>query len=898
MALSEGTKLGPYEILALLGAGGMGEVYRARDSRLERTVAIKVLNSQLVATPEVRARFDREAKVISQLQHPHICVLHDVGHHSGTDYLVMEFLEGESLAARLRHGPLRTEELLKIATQIADALDKAHRAGIVHRDLKPANVMITRSGAKLLDFGLAKAATMGAAVRAGDASSVFSHALTRTNPASPLSSAGTVIGTVQYMSPEQIQGAEADARSDIFAFGLLLYEMATGKHAFEGKTQASVVGKILAVDPPALSLVQPATPKELSRLVHLCLEKDPDERFQNAHDLKLQLESIATASDVAGSVTNRTSRSFTVGWIATAIIALIAIAAAAYFARDALQPKPVLRSMLLPPENVVFHTSGVGGGVPALSPDGSKLAFVGLDDKNGAMLYVRQLDSETAQPLAGTQDAGFPFWSPDSQNIGFFAAGKLKRVSAAGGPVQELADASSPARGGSWNANGIIIFSAGAARVLRQVAAAGGTVSMVSKTTARDAKFGEIDHDWPYFLPDGKHFLFWASGAPHSAVCVGELGSLDHKVLFENGSAAVYANGYLLFERNAMLMAQPFNLRKLATAGDVAPISQDVISLTGVAGRGVFSVSMNGLLVFQGGQFAAVWPLTWYSRDGKSLGNLGAPARYRAPVISPDGSRVAVVNTGTAESAGDIWVFDLVRGTQMRLTFDGNSSFPTWSADGKKIFYLNYTPNSDAERVLYTRAADNSSPEEKVVDVGLAAYSSISADGRYMAIMRSGGKTLFDIWGLDLSGDRKLFPVLQSPFQDVVPELSPDGKWLAYVNNESGRNEVYITSFPKAAAKWQVSVSGAVRPRWRGDGKELFFSVGTTGIMAVDVTTTGNSVTLGTPHLLFHANMQSGPLGQYDVTRDGKKFLVNSQNTQGGPNPLTLVTNWTSELQR
>ena len=625
MALGAGHRLGPYEIVCELGAGGMGEVYRARDTRLERTVAIKVLNSQIVASPEARGRFEREAKVISQLQHPHICVLHDVGSDNGTDFLVMEYLEGESLSDKIRRGPLPLADVLKMGIEIADALEKAHRAGIIHRDLKPGNVMLTKSGAKLLDFGLAKPLASGvAATGKGSAASVFA-AMTTSSPATPLSSAGTVVGTVQYMAPEQIQGMEADARSDVFAFGALLYEMVTGKRAFEGKTQASIVGQILAVTPPPITTLQPVTPAALSRLVTACLEKD--------HDVKMRLKEIAEgeATPVAATPARGGQRSL---WFAAAAVTLALATACGYFAYVATRPKQVLRSTLLPPEKSFFVTTPPDSGVPVLSPDGTRIAFVARDSKGVLAVYVRALNSLTAQPLAGTAGAIHPFWAPDSRNLGFFADGRLKRIDANGGPAQELAMADR-GRGGAWGPDGTILFSPSINDPLMRVPAGGGPATPASKMAP-----GEVGHRWPSFLPDGKHYIFWARGDKPS-ICIGSLDSTEHQKLLENGTNAVYASpGYLLFVRDESLMAQRFDANKLSTVGEAVPIANHV-SINGASFRGVFSISDTGVLVYQSGGGSGGWQMQWTGRDGKVLSTIEGQNTYLEPSISPDGKRVA-----------------------------------------------------------------------------------------------------------------------------------------------------------------------------------------------------------------------------------------------------------------
>jgi eukaryotic-like serine/threonine-protein kinase len=609
MALTSGTRLGPYEIESPLGAGGMGEVYRARDTRLERTVAIKVLNAQLVGSTELRARFEREAKIISQLQHPHICVLHDVGTEGPIDYLVMEFLQGESLADRLTKGPLAPDQVLSVAIEIAEALEKAHRAGVVHRDLKPGNVMLTKGGAKLLDFGLAKPliATVVPGTGNGNSPSVFAAASTQTidapSPVTPLSTAGAVIGTVQYMSPEQIQGLEADARSDIFSFGVMLFEMVTGKRAFEGKSQASIAAQILAVDPPSVSTLRPQTPPGLDRVVRLCLDKDPDERIQSAHDLKLQLQAIAEAPLVTTqSAAAVPARRPWLPWVAAAVLAMATLAFALAYWQSPRAPQVSIHSHILPPEKTTFLLAGTVAGPPMLSPDGRRVAFVAKDADGKQMLWIRPLNSAVAQPMSGTEGAAFPFWSADSHYVAFFAGGKLNKLDAGGGPPQALCDAPS-GRGGTWNSTGTIVFTPDNVLGLSRVDAAGGTSVVL---TTPDA--GENSHRWPDFLPDGNHFLYFAHGstAAESSIYLAALDSKDRKLLLRNASNAIYAApGYLLFVRDNTLMAQGFNLRSLAVEGEAKPVA-DHVAVNTETWRSILTASANGELLYQHGAQSAL----------------------------------------------------------------------------------------------------------------------------------------------------------------------------------------------------------------------------------------------------------------------------------------------------
>ena len=904
MALSSGTKLGPYEIQSPLGAGGMGEVYRARDTRLDRTVAIKVLNANLVGSPELRARFDREARIISQLQHPNICVLHDVGQEGPIDFLVMEFLQGELLADRLRKGPLPTDQVLTIAIEVSDALEKAHRAGVVHRDLKPGNVMLTKSGAKLLDFGLAKplGATVTAGGSSGNSHSVLAAALTNTVPSpsagSPLSTAGAMIGTVQYMSPEQIQGTEADARSDIFSFGVMLYEMVTGKRTFEGKTQAVIVGQILAVDPPSVSAVRPETPPGLERVIRLCLDKDPDERIQTAHDLKLQLQAVeetASRTSTATATTTASARQNWLPWAATAVFAIAAIALALVVYQSQSKPQVSVHSYILPPEKAAFALGGNAAGAPVLSPDGLRLAFAAKDENGKQMLWIRPMNSAVAQPMTGTENASYPFWSPDSRYVGFFTPGKLNKIDASGGPPQPLCDAQA-GRGGTWSRDGVIVFSPDATMGLERVDAAGGT-----PVTLTTPSIDETSHRWPQFLPDGRHFLYLAHGATkaQSSIYAASLDGKERRLLVRNETNGIYAApGYLLFVRDNSLIAQKFNAGNLSLEGEAKPIT-DHVAVNEDVYMGVMTASANGELLYQHGGSAGGSQLAWYDGSGQP-GPLVVPetAEYFNPALSPDGSKLAVA----IESNGtqDIWVIDVARHTKTRITFGPQyGSRPVWWPDGKSIFYsAGPAGNPDA---LVRQNADGTGAKETLLEspgVSMLAFS-VSPDGRYIVFMRRDlqTKTGWDIWAMPLFGDRKPFPVVSTSFSDVTPALSPDGKWLAYANDESGRYEVYIQPFPSGAGRWQVSTNGGAEPTWRNDGKELMYDA-IQQLMAVDVKPNGNAFELGTPHVLFKTSTVPGPSGAYTVSGDGKKFVLNAISAQAITEPFTLVTNWTADLKQ
>ncbi len=904
MALTQGTKLGPYEINSPLGSGGMGEVYRARDTRLGRDVAIKVLPAHLSSDPDLRQRMEREGRAISSLNHPHICTLHDVGSQDGVDFLVMEHLEGETLADRLRRGAMPLEEALQITIKIADALDKAHARGIVHRDLKPANIMLTKNGPKLMDFGLAKPApglssTSGAGSLTPSTPTMSAAALS--GSADPLTQKGTVVGTFQYMAPEVLQGAEADARSDIFSFGCVLYEMFTARRAFEGKSQFSVLGAILDKEPDRISAVMPNSPPRLDETVWRCLVKNPDQRYACMHDVRIQLEALAEASPQAAAIPAESlkPRGSRLPWLVAAIATLLALSLAAAYIFQAPKPAPVVRSSILPPAGTAFVTMLPASGPAVLSPDGTRLAFTARDEKSKVLLYVRSLTSLTAQPLPGTEDATYPFWSPDSREIGFFIPGKLEKINAAGGPPQNVCDAIS-GRGGAWGQDGVIVFTPYATQTLFRVSAAGGTPEPASKL---DASRVENSHRWPSFLPDGKHFLYWARssrGAQENSLFVGELGSLQAKPLMKSESMAVYASGHLLFMRGQSLMAQPFDPRRIELSGEPVPIAEHV-AVNGATAYPLFSASHTGALIYQSGETSGGWNLLWFDRDGKQTGAIPQVDRYLSPALSPDGSRLAVMIFAGSLGIGDIWIFDLARGTGTRLTFGGEShTAATWSSDGKTIYYAS---NLKGSSHIYAKAADGSGPERVVLETSdmVEIPDSTSGDGRYLVYHRrdqSKNETGYHLWAIPLSGDGKPFPVVQDAFDEGSAAVSPDGKWMTYQSNESGRREVYITAFPARGAKWQVSTNGGTSARWRRDGKELFFLDPTDKIVAVDVNASGNAVQLGTPHDLFQTVGIQREYGPFDVTADGKKFVLNSGNLKEGSEPFTLVLNWPADLKK
>jgi eukaryotic-like serine/threonine-protein kinase len=886
MALSAGSRLGPYEIVSPLGEGGMGEVYRARDTRLDRTVAVKILNAQVVNAAGVRQRFEREAKVISQLQHPHICTLHDVGSESGTDFLVMEYLEGETLSSRVRKGPLGADQVLKIAIEIAAALETAHRAGVIHRDLKPANVMLTKGGAKLLDFGLAKPLTAAAGAAEPSSASVFSAALTMSSPASPLSTAGTIVGTVQYMSPEQISGQEADARSDIFAFGVLLFEMITGKRAFDGKTQASVVGAILAVEPPPVSALQPSTPRALDRVVRICLSKDPEERFQSVHDLKLQLEAIAEAGEAVAGIPPRAAGRERMAWIAAAAAIVVMLLLAGWLLFRPAPPARVLRSTLLPPKDVRIAPTEI-----ALSPDGTRVAFIG-ETGGSRSIYMRLLSSTDSHPVSQTDGASYPFWSPDGQWLGFFADAKLKKVDLSTGGSLVLADAAG-GRGGSWGADNTIIFAAGPTGALTSVPASGGAVSPA--TTPIE---GNTSERWPQYLPGGRYLLYWVAyqrttgsvSADPTDKKTGEylldLKTKQSRLLLQTDSGAIYASGYLLYIWQNNLMTQRFDPDSGKLSGTPTLVTQRV-AYDSDRWIGGFSASADGLLALVSGEQLLPSQLTWVDRTGKTVGQLTPPGIYYWPALSPDDKHIAfATNVGRQTS---IWTLDVERGTKTRFTFDDTlDGYPTWSPDGKQIAYATSGPFD-----LLLKNSSGIGAAEKVANNSTVLFPQGwgSAGILYFGAENPTTAALY----LYSPADKK---AKKLPVTGTIEsgKISPDGKWLAYGSRESGASEVYVSPYPELNAKWQVSTSGGTMPLWSRTGGELFYISRDGKLMTAAITTTsGFRADVPKPLFPYHGSTLTGY--QYDVARDGR-FVVNTLIDQGTAEPITLVTNWTAELKK
>jgi len=893
VTLAAGTRLGPYEIIAPLGEGGMGEVYRARDARLDRVVAIKVLSETLAGDSSFRQRFQTEARAISQLSHPHICTLHDIGEHHGATFLVMELIEGETLADRLRRQPgqaLPVVEALRLGGQIAVALAAAHRRGIVHRDLKPGNVMLAKASgghvdAKLLDFGLAKVQPK-----------VNADSATTTPPG--VTAPGTVLGTFQYMSPEQIEGVEADARSDVFALGCVLYEMLSGRPAFEGKSRTAVMASILERDPVAVSTVQPLVPALVSNVVARCLAKDPEARWQGAADVSAALRlADGTAAATATPVPDR-STAWRVG-IFTSVITAIAIAVLAVPAmRATMSPDtvaPEMRFEIRPPHDAALSPSPASSTSQlALAPDGQRVAFVASRRPSPPQIWIRRFDAIEAQPLPGTDHAAFPFWSADGRSIGFFADGKLKRVDVSGGAPLVLATAGL-GRGGSWSRDDVIVYSPSPAEGIWKIAAGGGTP--VAQTPS---DLGGDSRAYPHFLADGRRFIYYtrSNQIERQGIYVRTLDSPDETLVMSSNGIALPIPGHLLFVRDGILFAQPIDDATVTTRGEPIRIADGVGFALGTSGYSPMS-AVGTTLAF-GPTVRLTTGLQWFDRSGAANGGIIASGDYRSPRLSPDNRRVALTILEDGTTGPDVWTLDLQRGAFTRVSRDPATDwFPAWSADGQ---YLYFGSARSRATTIFGKAPGATQPEAALAPTDTARYPLDTTRDRvlFQAGASSAGLGGYDIGLMNSAEPRTLSPFLATPSNEVQARLSPNARWVAYASDESGRFEVYVRDYPGGRDQWTISTAGGMQPEWRRDGRELFYVSADRKLMSVAVSGEGTAFTAQVPRPLFSVDLPeaSAPYpGDYAVSADGQRFLINRLIAQP-PVPLTVVLNWTAARPR
>jgi serine/threonine protein kinase len=880
--LARGMRLGVFEVEGLVGAGGMGEVYRARDTRLDRHVAIKVLSPDAATSPRRRMRFVAEARAIARLSHPRICALHEMGHHEGVDFLVMEFLVGETLAARLRRGPLPVEEAVRTAVEIGEALAAAHAQGIVHRDLKPGNVMLTKGGAKLLDFGLAR---LRAPAGAGPSSPDGAGTGTQTGP-------GLAVGTLGYMAPEQLEAKDdVDARADIFAFGAVLYEMITGRKAFEEASQARLILAILSSDPPSISVQQPLTPPAFDRVIRMCLARDRENRWASVHDVLVQLRWIAEdgSAAVPGGIRGKRRRAL-LPWTVAAIAVLTAAVLWGWTLR---RPTTDVRSYVLsvlPPQGSSLATDEA----PAISPNGRRLVFVGHDATGKQLLYARGLDGATpAEPLANTDDASLPFWSPNSQSVGFFAQGRLKKIDLATGQIQTLAEAAG-ARGGTWNQHDVILFVPRPGTGVYQVSAGGGQPTPV--------KIDIIGSWFPSFLPDGRHFLFFSPAAakPENAgVFVGSLDSSTAKRLVTTRSRAVHATpGFLLFWREGALLAQEFDANHLEARGNPVSVA-DGVGLNPLTNQGLFSASDSGTVAFLPGA-AGQSELVWVDRAGRRIGDAGPSGILNSLSLSPDARSVVYDQAEPRNRTLDLWHLDFARGVPSRLTFHpSHDMFPIWSPGGTRI---GFSSLREGPPQLYELNANGTGTEKVVLKTSFPKTASgWSSDGRLLFYNSIHPETGGDIWALPLVGESEPFPVVRTPADEHYGTPSPDGRWLAYISNETGAYEVYVEAFPATGFRRQISTLGGFEPQWRHDGKELFYRAPNQTLMAVGITSKPTALEFSPPKALFPTRIQwmeiQAVAHHYAAAPDGQRFLMIRATEEARLSPITVVLNWTAALK-
>lgn len=897
MVLAPGAKVGPYEILSPLGAGGMGEVYRAHDSKLGRFVALKILPDAFARDAVHMARFEREAKLLASLNHPNIAVIYGLEDSSEVRAIVMELVEGPTLAERIRGGEIPLSEGLEIARQIAEGLEYAHEKGVVHRDLKPANIKVSATDqVKILDFGLAKAIEVDAIASDPSTSPTLSR---------PETQEGIILGTAAYMSPEQAKGKPVDRRADIWAFGCVLFEELSGKPAFSGETVTDILAHVVRGE-PEWSQLPANTPAPIREILQRCMQKDPRQRLQSVGEARITLgkylvDPSATASSLDLPASHQTiqaaqswnSRSLW-GSLAASILAAVATAGVFTLLQSSHSSPDVqsIRAHIKPATISSYQYESWSAGF-ALSPDGRWFTYVAKTPDGKSVLWLRSLDAVEDKPLPGTEKAEFPFWSPDSRFIAFFADAKLKKIEITSTTPSVICDAPT-ARGGAWNREGTILFSPSRAGSLQRVPATGGTPTQV---TALSTSENETSHRWPFFLPDGRHFLYQSlhgvSGRdnPINSIRIGSLDSKKTKPILNSYANAIYASGYLIFLRHDSAVAQPFDLKRLELTGEAVPIAERVAenSLT----FGHFSASETGLLSYLDGSVNSQRHLTWLDRSGKKLGEVLGAGDYETPVLSPDGKKLAFV---LGSGASDIWVYDFARDVKTRLTFASagkeSNAFSVWSPDGLSLVYLSYIAQKYSIRRKYL---DGSGKDEVLLETseGRTIPFSWSSDGKFLAYhqLSEGDRS---IWVLPMSSENKPYLFLHSGYR---PQISPDGKWLAYCSDETGKQEVFVVPFPGSGGKWQLSTEGGCQARWRKDGKELYFMDDDRRLIAVDVKSDGPIFEIGVPHALFQTHVEDPSSYGYDVTSDGQRFLCNDAPEKSTAE-ITLVVNWDAKLKK
>jgi eukaryotic-like serine/threonine-protein kinase len=886
-----GQTISHYKILDKLGEGGMGVVYKACDTKLDRTVALKFLPPSVSPSDDDKKRFIQEAKAAATLNHQNICTIHDIQEHDNQLFIVMEYIEGQTLRERMerrKDAPIPVKLAVDIGIQVAEGIAAAHENGIIHRDIKPENIMLKKDGrVVVMDFGLAKLRVKGV---------------------SRLTIAGSTLGTRGYMAPEQVQGLEVDHRADIFALGVLLFELISGESPFKGAHEMAMAYEIVNVDPPMLSSVKPGIDPALDRITLECLYKDKYERYQSASEIVKELKRFKHGSGsqvvrkpaagvdraVRSSITNNSGRNQAILLGIGAAIFMLSIFIT-WFILIREQPEGLqkIRAYIVPEPGTQLHSTSIAGGQVAISPDGGMIVYTASNAEGKNVLWVRPLAEPYARQLSGTENAVYPFWSSDSRSVGFFADNKLKYITVSSGLMVDVADIIT-GRGGTWNANGLILFAPALNAPIHMISTSGGTPKPV---TVLDTLGGESTHRWPWFLPDGNHFLYFIGErvdqpTDQDGVYIGSLDSKVKKKILHNSMQAIYASGHILFVRGKLLMAQPFDSKRLEFTGDAFPVT-DNVGVDVSYNLSLFSASQNGTIAYLPGEGASGTNLVLYDRDGNVIGIVGERAIFNSPKFSTDGGRIVVDIFDNKTRANNIWVYDIQRGARTQITFDGlNASDPIWSPDGQSIIYSK--SNGRIENLNMKPSTGAGSEQTLYQSTHQMIPTSWSPDGKYLTYFNRGE---YDLWVLPLEDAAEPIPFLQSPSVLGSPVLSPDGKWIAYDSNESGRSEIYVRPFPGPGGKWQISTAGGTRPRWRNDGREIFYFDYEGTINSADVSIKESTVDVTSVRPLFttKANIR---FGTYDITSDGKFFVVNSVIKSYEDELITLIVNWDADMKK